>query len=63
MPELGQSALRKVLRWVVWISTYNYVFIQIRGDENLWADLLTSWSIQLNIRSLATILPFPSTFR
>lgn len=62
-PDIGQAALRKVLRWAVRISVYNYVCIHIRGVDNLWADLLTRWTIPLTIRRLISIPPLPTTFR
>lgn len=36
-PDIGLGALRNVLRWAVRMSRYNYEYIHIRGDENLWA--------------------------
>lgn len=62
MPDIGQGALRKVLRWAVRMSAYNYVCIHISGTDNTWADLLTRWTIPLTIRRLITIPPLPTTF-
>lgn len=63
IPDLGQAAMRKVLRWAVRLSAYNYVCFHIRGDENVWADLLTRWAAPSTIRRLVSIPPLPSTFR
>lgn len=62
MSDIGQGSLRKVLRWTVRMSAYNYVCIQIRGEQILWADLLTRWTIPLTIRRLVSIPPLPTTF-
>lgn len=40
MPDLSQSSLKKVLRWAVRMSIYNYTCVHISGEENVWADLL-----------------------
>lgn len=62
MPDIGQGTLRKVLRWAVRMSAYNYCCIHIRGEDNIWADLLTRWAIPLTIRRLVSIPPLPTTF-
>lgn len=62
MPDIGQGALRKVLRWAVRMSSYNYVCIHIRGPDNIWADLITRWCIPLTIRRLVHIPPLPTAF-
>lgn len=63
VPNINQATIRKVLRWAVRLSSYNYVCFHIKGEENIWADLLTRWSIPLTIRRLVTIPPLPTTFR
>lgn len=63
MPDIALGAVRKVLRWVVRMSAYKYVCIHIRGEDNLWADLLTRWDIPLTIRRLVSIPPLRTTFR
>lgn len=63
MPDISQGTLRKVLRWAVRMSLYNYTCIHIPGDANIWADLLTRWAIPLTIRRLVSIPPLPTTFK
>ena len=62
-PDLSQTAIRKVLRWAVRLSAYNYVCIHIKGSENVWADLLSRWATLSNntIRRLVTVPQLPST--
>lgn len=62
-PDINQAATRKVLRWAVRLSNYQYVCSHISGKDNVWADLLTRWSAPLTIRRLVTIPPFPTTFK
>lgn len=64
VPDLSQTSLRKVLRWAVKLSIYSYTCYHIKGEENVWADLLTRWSVpQMTIRRLVHIpeLPTPCT--
>lgn len=63
MPDIRQSVLQKILQWVVRMITYIYVRIHIRGNDNIWADLLTRWSIYLAIRLLIEILSLLTTFK
>lgn len=44
VPDLSQTSLRKVLRWTVHLSAYNYTCLHIKCPENVWADLLSLWS-------------------
>lgn len=60
VPDMSQTTLRKVLRWAVWLSAYNYTCIHIRGTENVWADLLGRWSPPPAIRHLIRIPALPS---
>lgn len=61
VPDLTLAAVRKVLRWAVKISTYNYECVHISGLKNEWADLMTRWSSQTpTIRRLISIPPLPS---
>ena len=39
MPDMTQTSLRKVLRWAVRLSVYNYTCFHIKGTDNVWADL------------------------
>lgn len=62
LPDIGLAAVHKVLRWAVRLSMYKYDCFCIRGDENVWADLMTRWSILLITRRLVNISPLPTTF-
>lgn len=62
MPDINEAATRKVLRWAVRLSAYNYVCCHIGGDDNIWADLLTRWSIPQTFRRLVGIPPLLTTF-
>lgn len=57
--DLRQTSVRKVLRWAVVLSAYNYVCQHTSWDGNIWADLLSRWTVPV-IRRLVTIpsLPF-----
>lgn len=55
MPDLSQTAVRKVLRWAVRMSIYNYVCIHIKGEDNVWADLLGRWSAPPTLRRIIKI--------
>ena len=61
-PDISQSSLKKVLRWAIRLSMYNYVCIHILGTENVWADLLGRWSApQTNIvQRIVCIPPLPT---
>lgn len=61
MPDLSQSSLKKVLRWAVRMSIYNYTCVHISGEENVWADLLGRWSAPKTIRRLISIPALPSS--
>lgn len=60
MPDLSLSSVRKVLRWAVRLGMYNYVCMHIRGEENVWADLLGRWSAPPIVRRLISIPPLLS---
>lgn len=61
VPDLSQTSLRKVLRWAVRLSIYRYTFFHIKGEDNVWADLLTRWSSSIpTIRRLVNIPKLPS---
>lgn len=63
MPDIGQATTRKVFLWSTRMSLYNYLCIQISGDENVSCDQMTRWKIPETIRRLITILPLPPTFK
>ena len=37
--DMSQTTLRKVLRWAVRLSLYQYTCFHITGEDNVWADL------------------------
>ena len=60
--DMSQSSLRKVLRWAVNLSVYNYTCYHIKGEDNVWADLLTRWStVPSTVRRLVRIPELPSS--
>ena len=61
IPDLSQPSVRKVLRWAVRISAYNYICFHIKGLENIWADLLTRWAASPTVRRLVKIPVLPSS--
>jgi transposase InsO family protein len=61
VPDMSQTTLRKVLRWAVRLSTYNYTCLHIKGTDNVWADLLGRWSAPATIRRLIRIPELPSS--
>ena len=61
VPDRSQTSLRKVLRWAVRLSVYNYTCFHIKGADNLWADLLGRWSAPVTVRRLVQIPELPSS--
>jgi transposase InsO family protein len=61
VPDLSQTSLRKVLRWAVQLSVYNYTCVHIKGAENVWADLMSRWALPLTVRRLVQIPTLPSS--
>ena len=61
VPDLSQTTLRKVLRWAVRLSIYNYTCFHIKGSDNVWADLLGRWSAPSTVRRLVHIPELPSS--
>lgn len=61
VPGMAQTTLRKVLRWAVRLSMYNYKCYHIKGEANVVADLLTRWSVSApTVRRLVRIPELPS---
>lgn len=61
-PDIDHATKRKVLRWAVGLSEYNYVCLHNGGEENVWADLMTHWAVPMTIRRLVHVSPLPTTF-
>ena len=59
--DRGLPSLRKVLRWSVLLSRYNYICLHIKGIDNVWANLLTRWDKPITIRRLIFIPPLINT--
>ena len=59
--DLSQGTLRKVLRWAVKLSMYNYTCFHIKGLDNVWADLLGRWSAPRTVRRLVRIPALPTS--
>lgn len=56
---LSQTTQRKVLRLVVWLSSYTHTCIPVPGTDNVWADLLSRWTaprILLRLVSVTMLL-------
>lgn len=64
VPDLSQISLRKVIRWAVRLSAYNYTCIHICRADNVWADLLGRWTVSDTVRRLVSVpfLPVSSPF-
>lgn len=61
VPDISQTTLRKVLRWAVRLSIYHYTCFHIKGQDNVWADLLGRWSAPPTLRRLVRIPVLPSS--
>jgi len=61
VPDLSQTSIRKVLRWAVRLSIYNYTCVHIKGTDNVWADLLGRWSAAPTVRRIVHIPELPSS--
>lgn len=59
--DLSQTTLRKVLRWAVRLSAYNYTCVHIPGSDNVWADIISRWSAPSLVRRLVTVPVLPSS--
>jgi len=58
--DISISSLKKVLRWAVRLSIYNYTCIHIPGADNVWADLLSRWAVPNKVRRIINIPLLPS---
>lgn len=45
MPDLSQRSIGKVLRWAFRLSMFHSTCMRIKGDENVWRDVLTRWYV------------------
>lgn len=63
IPDIEQGVVSKVLRWDVRLYAYKYVCFHIFGEDNIWAEILTTWDIQIKIGRSFNTPPLPPTFR
>lgn len=62
VPDMTQTSVRKVLRWAVRLTMYRYTCLHIKGEENVWYDLLTRFSAGSGtVRRLVHIPELPSS--
>ena len=61
LPDLSQTAVKKVLRWAVRMSQYNYICYHIKGRDNVWADLISRWMPSTVLRRLVFVPPLVSS--
>lgn len=61
VPDLSQTSLCKLRRWIVRLSTCKYTCFQIKGTDNVLADLLVGWSTPRTARRLVHIPKLPSS--
>lgn len=40
---LGRHQVDRLQRWAMTLTTYKYVIEHVRGEENVWGDLLSRW--------------------
>ena len=43
-PTLGRHVVSKVQRWAFYLSRFDYSIEHIRGEDNVFADILTRWT-------------------
>lgn len=55
--DLSQTTQRKVLRWAVHLSMYTFTCFHVKWEENVWEDLLGSWSAPLNFMRRIALTP------
>lgn len=48
-------SLKKVVRWAVRLSVYNYTFVCIPGVENISADLVSRWAVPNTVMHIVNV--------
>ena len=43
IPSLGRHTVLKVIRWALYLSSFQYRIEHVDGDSNLWPDMMTRW--------------------
>lgn len=61
VPDLSQTSLRKVLRWAVRLGSFNYTCIHILGVDNVWAGLLSRWTVPVTVHRIVSVPVLPSS--
>ena len=55
--KMTKNALKKVRRWCMTLSAFQYTIVYIPGDENIWADLLSRWGNPNTVANRSTVQP------
>ena len=55
--KMTKNALKKVRRWCMTLSAFQYTIVYIPGDENIWADLLSRWGNPNTVANRSTMQP------
>lgn len=53
--DFSNLIVRRMLRWAVLLSIYNYVCPGISGNDNVWADLLERWAAQSILQLMISV--------
>lgn len=59
--NLSQTTFRKVLRWTVRLSVYNYKCMHNPGSDNVWADIISRWVLPPVNRRVVSVPVQPSS--
>lgn len=61
-PSLGRHKVLKVVRWALFLSSFNYRIEHVPGVSNTWPDIMTRWMRGYRkppaIRRIAPLIPF-----
>lgn len=57
--DISQGTLPKVLRWAVRLTLYSYTCFRVKGEDNVWADVLGHWSTVPLVRRILKISRYP----
>lgn len=60
-PAMMVSSLRNFLRWDIITSIHDYTFVDFKGIDKTWAEIIGRWSTVSNVRRLVLILELPSS--
>ena len=51
--EVSKPVAQKLQRWALQIQKFNYEIIHIRGEDNVWSDLMTRWGAAPETKTIA----------